>query len=138
MSTTSERISQLISALGLKQSSFCEKTGLGISTVNQIIQKNRSPRSEVIESILKTFTNVNPDWLLLNNGEIFREPLSYKEGIKEENTDFLEIDFSNEDEAKIAYRTLLIELENSRNTVLKQKEIIEDYRKLLKKANRII
>jgi transcriptional regulator with XRE-family HTH domain len=69
--TVNQRISEVLTILGITQAAFCEKTGINRPTVNTVLKGINAPSFMVVESILRNFPNLNPNWLILGNGEIW-------------------------------------------------------------------
>lgn len=68
-----ERIKLLISGQGLSASKFAEKIGVQASGISHIISGRNKPGYDFIVKVLENFPEVNPDWLLLGEGGMFRE-----------------------------------------------------------------
>ena len=68
----------LITELGLNPNSFSTKANIQPQTLHHIIGgRLTKPGFEIIEKILSTFVDVNPDWLIRGIGHVFRQ----KEGL---------------------------------------------------------
>ena len=66
-----ERIQQIIDHENLNISSFAKKIGVVDQTIRGIvIQKRNKPGYDLIVKILQTFNWVDPEWLILGQGEI--------------------------------------------------------------------
>lgn len=105
-----ERIQALIQALGMSGREFCKSIGQSDSW-NRTIGKNIG--TDVVVNILTTYPQVNINWLILGEGEIFRE--NYPAELKEESN----ILYFNKN-----YETICEELR------LDNKELREENRKL--------
>ena len=81
MKEFAERISSLLSALAMKQTTFAERLNLSQSYVSCIISGRNMPSDRVILDICAKF-NVNETWLRTGQGEMFR-PVSRDEEIAE-------------------------------------------------------
>ena len=75
MSTISQRIDQLIKALGMNKNSFSKAIGLSNnSTITNIINNpGRTPSYHVIFKIADRFEHINMRWLISGQGNIFAE-----------------------------------------------------------------
>lgn len=76
MSTNSEyeindRIVILMDAVRYKPVDFAKAIDIIPSRLTNTLQKRNKPGLEIVKKILKNFTNVNPYWLLLGEGEMF-------------------------------------------------------------------
>ena len=105
-----ERIQALIQALCMSGREFCKSIGQSDSW-NRTIGKNIG--TDVVVNILTTYPQVNINWLILGEGEIFRE--NYPAELKEESN----ILYFNKN-----YETICEELR------LDNKELREENRKL--------
>ena len=76
-----ERIKELRKALDLSQTEFGAALHVSRSVINNIERSSNatSPNELFIDNIITTF-NVNPEWLLDGNGEMFRE-MSHNEKV---------------------------------------------------------
>ena len=67
------RIGQLLEELGYNKSSFSNAIGLTNNvTIGRIVNGERGPSFEVLQRITQTFGNINTDWLLTGEGEMFK------------------------------------------------------------------
>lgn len=78
METTSQtaigkRVSELMFRLGKNQSTFATSIGVSQTTVRNVINGITKPSFEFIETILDVYGNVNSDWLLRGEGEMFKQ-----------------------------------------------------------------
>ena len=62
-SNSNERIKQLLSAVQMSQTEFCERTKITKSALSHYLNGDRQPRQDQIDKIAQTF-NVNPSWLM--------------------------------------------------------------------------
>ncbi len=67
-----KRISELMFQLGKNQSTFATSIGVSQTTVRNVINDITKPSYEFIETILSEYNNVNSDWLLRGEGEMFK------------------------------------------------------------------
>ncbi|MDX2190829.1 MAG: helix-turn-helix transcriptional regulator [Bacteroidota bacterium] len=65
------RISHLIDKLGHNKSSFANQVGVSQPIITHITNGRNNPGLEVIQKILQSFPEVNPDWLIMGRGEVF-------------------------------------------------------------------
>ena len=88
----STRLKQIISNQGLSVRAFEEKIGCSVGVINRCISKKTDVQSSVVIKIISTFRDINPDWLLIGEGEMMREankncaPTVPKNGTKETHT----------------------------------------------------
>jgi transcriptional regulator with XRE-family HTH domain len=67
-----ERIKQLIETLGFSQTQFADQIGISRTVINHILTGRNKVSLEVTLSILETFNQVSPDWLLRGEGAMLR------------------------------------------------------------------
>lgn len=67
-----ERIIELLEAKGLSNSKFAEMIDIQKSSVSHFLRGRNNPSLEVVVKILKTFKEINPDWLLLGEGTMYK------------------------------------------------------------------
>ena len=66
------RIQQFIEVENLSPSKLADMLGLQRSGISHILGARNKPSYDFIMRFLKAFPNVNPDWLLLGKGKIYR------------------------------------------------------------------
>ena len=67
-----DRISELIKVLNLNSRSFSSRIEADSTVMHNIVSGRKSePKHSVIEKILLTFENINPNWLILGKGDMF-------------------------------------------------------------------
>lgn len=71
--TVAQRIATLIESLGMKTADFADKVGIQKSAVSHLIGGRNKPSFEVIGSMLQAFPELNPDWLILGKGDMWRK-----------------------------------------------------------------
>ena len=72
--TINERIKQLRKSLGLSQAEFGKNIGVSRDVINNLDRSESAvePKPLMIEHICSVY-NVNPNWLMHGDGEMFRE-----------------------------------------------------------------
>jgi transcriptional regulator with XRE-family HTH domain len=86
-----KRLKLLLENERLTSSQFANIVGYRPSSISHILSGRNKPGFDFIQEILKKFDNINPEWLILGRGEMYRttdkdvdddkEP-SVREGIK--------------------------------------------------------
>ena len=73
--TINERIKQLRKSLGLSQAEFGKNIGVSRDVINNLDRSESAvePKPLMIEHICSVY-NVNPNWLIHGEGEMFRTP----------------------------------------------------------------
>lgn len=67
-----ERLEKFIKTEGLTPSRFAEIMGVQPSSISHILGGRNKPSFDFIEKMLLRFPKVNPDWLLLGKGTVYR------------------------------------------------------------------
>lgn len=68
-----ERLLQFLNAIQLSSSKFAEEIGIQPSGVSHILSGRNNPSYDFIVKILTRFPELNADWLLLGEGDMFGE-----------------------------------------------------------------
>ena len=68
--TINERITLLVSTLGMNNNSFSIKIGVNPTIIHNISKGRNAPSYEVIQKIMMSFDNINIEWLMLEKGEM--------------------------------------------------------------------
>ena len=67
-----EKLLKLMNAEGLTASRLAELLGIRSSGISHIISGRNNPSFDLLQKILKRFPNINPDWLLLDSDQMYR------------------------------------------------------------------
>lgn len=67
-----DRIIKFMKSENLSPSQLADNLGVQRSGVSHIISGRNNPGLDFIQRILKHYPNINPDWLLLNKGAMYR------------------------------------------------------------------
>lgn len=75
-----DRLEKFMKSEGLTPSRFAEIMGVQPSSISHILGGRNKPSYDFIEKILLRFPKINPDWLLLGKGQMYRvqESENYK------------------------------------------------------------
>lgn len=84
-----DRIANLIKSERLTSQQFAELVDMQSSTISHILAGRNSPSFRIIYGILEAFPMVNPDWLILGKGDMYRTPVSPEIGVINHNQDEL-------------------------------------------------
>ena len=84
-----EKLLNLMKSEQLTASKLAELLGIQPSGISHILGGRNKPSFDLVVKILKVFPDLNPDWLLLDSDQIFREdaaspavqPVSYDDGL---------------------------------------------------------
>lgn len=71
--TINQRIDTLISALNRNHKTFAESLGKAPTIIYNVVNGRNKPGYELLELICEKYSNVSRDWLLMGEGEMFRE-----------------------------------------------------------------
>lgn len=75
------RFSALTEHLHLSKAALAETIGVSRSLITLILSNKSKPGFEVIEATLKSFPQVNSDWLIKGEGEMFRSTTPPKQAV---------------------------------------------------------
>jgi DNA-binding XRE family transcriptional regulator len=67
-----ERIIQIIETEHLTSGKFALTIGTQPSIISHILNGRNKPSMEIIQKILASFPTINPDWLILGSGSMYR------------------------------------------------------------------
>ncbi len=67
-----KRLRLLLENERLTSSQFAKIVGYRPSSISHILSGRNKPGFDFIQEILKKFDNINPEWLILGRGEMFR------------------------------------------------------------------
>lgn len=93
-----KRIQQFLEIENLSPSKLADVLGLQRSGISHILAGRNKPSYDFILKFLKTFPNINPDWLLMGKGKIYRNGENDQNNQNEENTPQLSINFEENQE----------------------------------------
>ncbi len=83
-----EKLLNLMKEENLTSSRLAELLGIQPSGISHILKGRNNPSLDFIQKILRRFPQVNPDWLILGEGEMYRpqrETSSGQQGSRQEN-----------------------------------------------------
>lgn len=112
----SDRIKQIIDYKKLTINKFSDSVGASNSYFNKLIKNHTTIGSDKIENILRTYSEINPDWLITGNGNMLRE---YKEN--ESSLNFTNEPMENYESAIVLKLKNEIEILKNKNEILKDK-----------------
>lgn len=69
------RIQKIIDYYQLTSNSFAQEIDVNRSTISHILSGRNKPSVEVLQKILKRFSDVSSDWLLLGVGQIHQQKI---------------------------------------------------------------
>ncbi len=68
-----DRIQKILSKEGIAPTRFAEIIGVQRSSISHILSGRNKPSFDVIQRMLEKFPKINPDWLLLGKGDMYRK-----------------------------------------------------------------
>lgn len=83
-----EKLLNLMKEENLTSSRLAELLGIQPSGISHILKGRNNPSLDFIQKILRRFPQVNPDWLILGEGEMYRpqrDPSDTQQGSRQEN-----------------------------------------------------
>ena len=66
------RIQNIIDYFNLSMLSFSKELGVNRSTISHILSGRNKPSIDVLQKILKRYSSISPEWLLLGNGPMLK------------------------------------------------------------------
>lgn len=93
-----KRIQQFLEIENLSPSKLADMLGLQRSGISHILAGRNKPSYDFILKFLRTFPNINPDWLLIGKGKIYRNGENDQNNQNEDNTPQLSINFEENQE----------------------------------------
>ena len=70
--TISERVKLFIEHKGITVNKFSDNVGTSNSYFNKLIKNNTTIGSDKIESILRAYPEINPEWLIIGSGNMLK------------------------------------------------------------------
>lgn len=81
------KIEQLMREFNLNSAQFAEEVGIKNSTLSHILNDRNKASLDVLKKILARFQQVNPEWLIMDSGKMFRPVLNSQEPTLFDNID---------------------------------------------------
>lgn len=82
-----DRIEFLIHDKGLSNVEFSAITGIAPATISHITSGRSKPTLPILKGILNGFPDLNPEWVFLGNGPMYRNKEDYRDGQSVEKLD---------------------------------------------------
>lgn len=77
----SKRIELLISEKKLSKRAFSRSVNCTDTAINNVISGRNEPGFKIIESILQTYDDISPSWLILGIGEMYKDEIDHSHPI---------------------------------------------------------
>lgn len=68
-----QKLRDLLEKEGLKPSQFAEMLGVNPAGISHLLAGRNKPGYDLLQKILRRFPQINPDWLLVDRGPMYRE-----------------------------------------------------------------
>ncbi len=81
-----QRFKELFFALNTNGAQFSKKLKVSSTSINKILQGNSLPSSKIIIPLIENYPEVNIYWLLVGEGEMFRDIEAFKKATNSKNT----------------------------------------------------
>jgi transcriptional regulator with XRE-family HTH domain len=79
-----QRIKELILNEGLTSGTFADLIGVQRSSISHILNGRNNPSLDFVVKTLQQFPRINPDWLLMGQGEMYKnDQETAKQAVKE-------------------------------------------------------
>lgn len=73
-----ERIEQVMKELGLSARQFSEQIHVQPATISNMMSGRNNPSLDVMKRIMSRYPTLNPEWLILGNGDMWRTVPGYE------------------------------------------------------------
>ncbi len=77
------RLQTLLSSEKITSSRFADIIGVNRSSISHILSGRNNPSLDILQKVLTKFPHINPDWLLLGQGNMLRNKSEEKQPIKQ-------------------------------------------------------
>ena len=119
-----EKLLNLMKAEQLTASKLAELLGIQPSGISHILGGRNKPSFDLVQKILRRFPQVNPDWLLLDQGEMYRTINSSSEESSFENASQDSVVINSDDQSLSYENNTTHTLPNSSPSVANAQESI--------------
>lgn len=68
-----EKLLDLMQSEGLKSSQLADMLGINPAGISHILAGRNKPGFDLLQKILRRFPRINPDWLILDSGPMYRD-----------------------------------------------------------------
>ncbi|HQL70889.1 MAG TPA: helix-turn-helix transcriptional regulator, partial [Bacteroidales bacterium] len=67
-----DRIAKILQEEGLTGARFADEIGVQASSVSHILSGRNNPGTDFLIKILERYRGINPEWLLMGKGEMYK------------------------------------------------------------------
>lgn len=85
-----EKLQALLKSEGLKSSQLAEILEINPAGISHILAGRNRPGFDLLQKILRRFPQINPDWLLLDSEQMYRDSATSTSRVKTSATDAAE------------------------------------------------
>ena len=75
-----ERVIEIIRAMGMNNIQFSQKTGISPASLSHITSGRSNPTLTILRNIVESFPELNPEWVLLGRGDMFQNASNTADG----------------------------------------------------------
>jgi transcriptional regulator with XRE-family HTH domain len=79
-----DRLLKIIKQNNLTSSRFADELGVERSGISHILSGRNQPSFDFLVKLMKLYPEINPDWLIMGNGTMFRTAAKDKKGLEPE------------------------------------------------------
>ncbi len=76
-----QRLQTLLTTEKIASSKFADAVGVNRSSISHLISGRNNPSLDFLQKVLVKFPHINPDWLLLGQGTMYRNSANGKEHV---------------------------------------------------------
>jgi transcriptional regulator with XRE-family HTH domain len=82
-----KRIEKLLAEIDMSPSLFADAIGVQRATISHILSGRNNPSLDLVQKVLSRFPELNPDWILSGNGDMWRESRKQEPSTESSNPD---------------------------------------------------
>jgi transcriptional regulator with XRE-family HTH domain len=71
-----KKIGQVISDSGMSPTAFADKIGVQRSSISHILSGRNKPSFDIIQKVLRTFPDIDPNWLIFDSEDETEAPIT--------------------------------------------------------------
>lgn len=75
-----DRLLKIIKQYNLTSTRFADELGVQRSGISHILSGRNQPSYDFIVKLMKQYPEINPDWLIMGNGTMFRKAVNEQKG----------------------------------------------------------
>ncbi len=117
------RILSFIKTEKLTPARFADIIGVQPSAISHIISERNKPSLEVVQKMLTSFPKLNPEWLVMGNGTMYKETdmqNMFEKTVSVDNQGIIPIAFEKQDDTENTVNDILNAENSPQNAILEQ------------------